>query len=316
MKIQVLSDTHVGLSGAKVASELFLNAIEDMNENIKPYAIFVLGDLTNDGMLSQYSEYKNIRSRSIVPLERWHEVAGNHDVDYDGDINRFNAQIGPTYHSWSIGNLIFIFLSDESGVGISGRIGSSARTFTENIVQNNPDKNIFICHHHPVVGTVGYSTTAGYGLESDSDSWAKNLIQNNPNIAAWLCGHIHVGVRGDGSYPWHVNKYGAEFINVSKVTYNSTLSGTTPSISRLLQFRNGSKTVVVKFRNHEKREWVEEEEYTFELPFEVEGVPEEEAPPTPAPEVTDLTWITGATLSIIILAEFLRILHRERIRKS
>jgi len=39
------------------------------------------------------------------------------------------------------------------------------------------------------------------------------------------------------------------------------------------------------------------------------------APPT-APEVTDLTWLTGTTLSVIILAEFLRKLHREHKRKT
>ena len=59
MEIVQLSDLHVG---AQFREEIFGNVIDEIN-SLKPEAVVITGDLTNEGLIEQYEKCKNLVSQ-------------------------------------------------------------------------------------------------------------------------------------------------------------------------------------------------------------------------------------------------------------
>lgn len=83
-----------------------------------------------------------------------------------------------------------------------------------------------------------------------------------------------------------------------------------------MYINEGEKEALFKYRNHETQSWNSTYDVTIPLryAFDPNWTPEEVPQIPQLPEM--ITEMIGGTLAIIILAEFLRKLHRDRRRKS
>ena len=73
MEIVQLSDLHVGSQFREAA---FQKVIDEIN-SLKPDAVVITGDLTNEGLMEQYEKCKEMVSQ--IDVEKIIAISGNHD---------------------------------------------------------------------------------------------------------------------------------------------------------------------------------------------------------------------------------------------
>ena len=78
MEIVQLSDIHVG---AEFREGIFDQVIEEVN-SLKPDAVIITGDLTNEGLKEQYEKCKTLISK--INVDRIIAISGNHDYRNTG----------------------------------------------------------------------------------------------------------------------------------------------------------------------------------------------------------------------------------------
>ena len=78
MEIVQLSDLHVG---AQFREETFQKVIDEIN-SLKPSAVVITGDLTNEGLIEQYEKCKKMISQ--IKVEKIIAISGNHDYRNTG----------------------------------------------------------------------------------------------------------------------------------------------------------------------------------------------------------------------------------------
>ena len=78
MEIVQLSDIHVG---SQFREETFQKVIDEIN-SLKPEAVVITGDLTNEGLIDQYEKCKKLISQ--IDVEKIIAISGNHDYRNTG----------------------------------------------------------------------------------------------------------------------------------------------------------------------------------------------------------------------------------------
>jgi len=78
VEIVQLSDLHVG---AQFREETFQKVIDEIN-SLKPSAVVITGDLTNEGLIDQYEKCKKLISQ--IDVEKIIAISGNHDYRNTG----------------------------------------------------------------------------------------------------------------------------------------------------------------------------------------------------------------------------------------
>ncbi len=78
MKIVQLSDIHVG---SQFQEEVFEKVIDEVNA-LKPDAVVITGDLTNEGLGGEYEKCKDLVSK--LDVEKIIAISGNHDYRNTG----------------------------------------------------------------------------------------------------------------------------------------------------------------------------------------------------------------------------------------
>ncbi len=240
------SDLHIGYSAADSGDidgeQWFASAINDIKSNVAPvdYAV-VLGDIANDGELSEYQKYLSIRAQSGIA--EWYELAGNHDYYGDNGIAEYRQYIDNDMTYGLIdGNLAWFFLSDEQN-STQGEISDSTAAWLKaTILRYHRSHTIIVCSHQLVYGTVRDSAVADrciYPLETVAD------ILDSVQVDVWLAGHQHW-------YPWSLQDVFSTgrtaFINIASMTH---AYGTGESQSFVLEFEQGSKILNAKRRVHD-----------------------------------------------------------------
>jgi len=78
MEIVQLSDIHVG---SQFREETFQKVIDEIN-SLKPEAVVITGDLTNEGLIDQYEKCKKLISQ--IDVDKIIVISGNHDYRNTG----------------------------------------------------------------------------------------------------------------------------------------------------------------------------------------------------------------------------------------
>ena len=73
-----LSDIHVG---SQFREQVFEKVIEEVNE-LKPEVVLITGDLTNEGLISEYERCKTLISK--IKVDKIICISGNHDYRNTG----------------------------------------------------------------------------------------------------------------------------------------------------------------------------------------------------------------------------------------
>jgi len=78
VEIVQLSDLHVG---SQFREETFQKVIDEINL-LKPSAVVITGDLTNEGLIEQYEKCKKMISQ--IKVKKIIAISGNHDYRNTG----------------------------------------------------------------------------------------------------------------------------------------------------------------------------------------------------------------------------------------
>ena len=247
--------------------EAFERAIEDINENVPNVGLaIVAGDIVNVTEEEVFDWYVETRDGSYI--ESWYEIIGNHDLKSDrGKLFREKLREEVDY-SVSIGNILFIFMSDAER-GKPTVISDEVFEWWRELVVNNQDKIIVVTTHAPLEGSgipfSSFTDRQVIGSERFTD------VMRDYTVDLWLSGHLHLPHSMWNATVEKEEFGGTEFIHISSI--RPEILGIKESDSRILTFACGSDKVLLRVRNHEKMDYIPhlDEVFTLSKSYECDG---------------------------------------------
>jgi predicted phosphohydrolase len=263
-RIWAWSDSHLGAAvddlAGRPAEEWMGSCFKDLKGNVGllDYAI-PLGDITDTGTQEQLQDYVRIRDASGI--RTWYELAGNHEYAAV-PAGRWATYIGrPARYAIFDGNCIWFLLSANQGRDVGWQPKAAVAWLKESIAANQ-DRNVIVCTHQPVYGTVAGSTGKGSHLSLAGPSKDSSPTDAKPfadlleevRVDLWLSGHIHAGRR---TARYIARRGPTTFINVSAL---GRAYGTGACTSYLLEMKAGEKDMLARCRDHEAGRYLEDQE--------------------------------------------------------
>lgn len=230
----VFSDTHVTSRSSTLSNQRTKKAFLEIQElaGDSLAAVFVNGDLTNNGKEMEYKQFSKLASLVKVPL---YCSIGNHDlglnqVSYQEEFSWYSKATGMTdpYYAISDENCTYIILGSEDAQGLSNNMAlispAQISWLKEQLDRCDPDKPVFIFLHQPIQNTVEASETRNI----TSNDLLAETINAYPNVIMF-CGHIHMTMKsmavvdGKGEAACYVNdgSIASTWINAYEEIYGS-----------------------------------------------------------------------------------------------
>ncbi len=200
MKIVQLSDIHVG---SQFQEEVFEKVIDEVN-SLKPYAVVITGDLTNEGLVSEYEKCRDLISK--LDVEKIISVSGNHDYRNTGylifkkffpfqTVNELNDDV------------VLVTLGTARPDRNEGEVGYRQTLWLERTMRKYEKKIKILAMHHHLIGIPDTGSERVTIL--DAGDVLRTILDTNVDLV--LCGHKH--------RPWVWN-----FNNLSIVNAGTTSS--------------------------------------------------------------------------------------------
>jgi 3',5'-cyclic AMP phosphodiesterase CpdA len=143
MKIVHISDIHCNL-GSDFDESMFKKGLTLLNTEKDVDFVFISGDLTSEGLLSEYEMAKRhvdmIDHRCVI-------VPGNHDERNLG-YHLFPEFFGIPSFTYTIGDISFVGLASSEPDKDDGHLGRARHTFIETGVTKDKPLTIVGFHHH------------------------------------------------------------------------------------------------------------------------------------------------------------------------
>jgi hypothetical protein len=182
-----ISDSHIGADPNKEAT---LNQVIDSINAMPSLPAFVLvtGDLTDNGLASEYATFKSILAR-LNPAVPRHYLPGNHET-MSGTWADYQAQIGPLYESFTYANCLFILTNgtrdDAPNYHGDGFIDSTQLQWIQTQLQGaGAMTHVVLADHYPLGTQWGLYSIIDPAM-STLQGWMKDY-----KVTAWLNGHRH-----------------------------------------------------------------------------------------------------------------------------
>lgn len=181
MKIAHISDIHCNL-GTDFNEKVFRKAIKMVNKN-NPDLVFISGDLTTDGLLSEYNLAKEkTKEINIKPLV----VPGNHDERNLG-FKLFHEVFGETDFIKTFDEVNLVGLASSEPDKDDGRLGRGRHGLIEQAIRKKNKMTIIGFHHHLIpVPHSGRETN----IIEDAGETLDIILKNE--IPLVIMGHRHV----------------------------------------------------------------------------------------------------------------------------
>ncbi len=234
-------------------------AAADVRDNLQPVDMGIMA-----GDIVQYSDSDNdfmwiLETRKMAAVPYWYEITGNHDAR--NIANFFKYMKKPLYYSVIWGNVIIIFLADEINSSPT-EISDHSFRFWEECVTKNQDKTVITITHAqiPESGLVFSSIHRSKILDSGR---FVNVLKKY-RVDLWLSGHTTLPPFGEyqRSRPGDMNN--TLFVNISGIRRDL---GNVRSC--FLFFEKGKGELIVRFRDHDRKKFIEgkEEKIVLRAPF-------------------------------------------------
>ncbi|MGQ0606711.1 MAG: metallophosphoesterase family protein [Candidatus Nitrosotenuis sp.] len=194
MIIVQLSDIHVG---SQFKEETFEQVIEEVNE-LKPDAVIVTGDLTNEGLSKEYEKCRTLLSR--LDTKKIISLPGNHDYRNTGYLLFKKHFPFETVNDLG-GDIIIVTIGTARPDRDEGEVGYRQNLWLERTMKKYENKvKILAMHHH----LVGIPDTGSARVEViDAGDVLRTILATKVNLV--LCGHKH--------RPWIWNFKGLSIVN-------------------------------------------------------------------------------------------------------
>ncbi len=202
MKLIQISDIHCGVRFDK---NVFNTAADEINA-LDPDVVVVTGDLTEEGYLKEYLQFKEkiekIKCENIVI------GSGNHDYKHTGYIlfNKFFPAKSRYRQIIEFKNYIITMLKTSRPDRVDGEVGHKQVRGMEKLLDEYSNKFKIICSHHHLMPVP--DTGIERNTVSDAGNVLNSLIRNKVDLV--LCGHKH--------RPWKWNINGMPIINAGTLS--------------------------------------------------------------------------------------------------
>lgn len=181
-----ISDTHIGNAPDREATlndiVARINAMAEL-----PAFVLVTGDLTENGLASEYTTFKSILAK-LHPAVARHYVPGNHET-VSGTWSDYQAAIGPLTESFTVSNCLFILTNgtrDDKTYHHDGLIDAAQLQWIEDQLKGSLSKTHVVMADHFPLGTQWGLYSVVDPAMSTLQGWMKSY-----KVTAWLNGHRH-----------------------------------------------------------------------------------------------------------------------------
>ena len=180
MKIVQISDIHVG---SQFREKVFDQVVDEVND-IRPSAIIVTGDLTNEGLMQEYEKCKakiaKFKTEKIVA------ISGNHDYRNTGYL--LFKKFFPFESVNQLGsNVVLATLGTARPDRDEGEVGYRQNLWLERTMKKYPKKIKILAMHHHLIGVPDSGTDRVTVI--DAGDVLRTAISSEVNLV--LCGHKH-----------------------------------------------------------------------------------------------------------------------------
>ncbi len=180
MEIVQLSDIHIG---SQFREKVFEKAIDEIN-SLKPEAIVITGDLTNEGLIEQYEKCKKMVSE--INVEKIIAISGNHDYRNTGYL--LFKKYFPFKTENELGDdVILVTLGSARPDRDEGEVGHHQNVWLERTLQKYENKLKIVAMHHHLIGIP--DTGSDRLTAIDAGDVLRTVLDSNVGLV--LCGHKH-----------------------------------------------------------------------------------------------------------------------------
>ena len=180
MLIVQLSDIHVG---SQFQDSVFAQVLKEVNE-LKPDAVVITGDLTNEGLIKEYEKCKELVSK--LNCKKIISISGNHDYRNSGylafkkffpfeTINEFGKDV------------VLVTVGTARPDRNEGEVGYRQNLWIERTMQKYVDKVKILAMHHHLVGIP--DTGSDRVTVIDAGDVLRTILATKVDLV--LCGHKH-----------------------------------------------------------------------------------------------------------------------------
>ncbi|HMK32567.1 MAG TPA: metallophosphoesterase [Nitrosopumilaceae archaeon] len=180
MKIVQISDIHVG---SQFREEIFDNVVDEVND-LRPSAILVTGDLTNEGLMKEYEKCKAKFSK--FEAEKIITISGNHDYRNTGYL-LFKKFFPFEAVNELDDNTVLITLGTARPDRDEGEVGYRQNLWLERTLKKYEKKNKIVAMHHHLVGVPDTGTDRVTVI--DAGDVLRTALSGKVDLV--LCGHKH-----------------------------------------------------------------------------------------------------------------------------
>ena len=284
LRFGAMSDIHIGYG--VLGQPRFLTALSNTKKLMPDYdALLFVGDLTDDGKLDQYAEFKSILNTMGVEQSKWLPAIGNHEFFESaratvtkpvGDDklyrDRFASEMktptGKVYYEKEVNGYAFIVLGSEASRLTYPKIGDSAYLSDEQLTwleetlkkHEKDGKPIFVALHQPVQDTVAGSETGSIVQNDRLDE----ILGQYPQVVLFS-GHSHNMTEMQNTYSqmeYNVVNLGS----LRRIWYAEGWLDDTRSQSMFVDVYKDR--IVLKAYDHSTDEWINAK--TIQLPYEAQ----------------------------------------------
>ena len=180
MLLVQLSDLHVG---SQFQDSVFVKVIEEVNE-LRPDAIVITGDLTNEGLIKEYKKCKDLVSK--LNCDKIIAISGNHDYRNSGYLAF--KKFFPFETINDLGNdVVLVTIGTARPDRNEGEVGYRQNLWVERTMKRYKDKVKILAMHHHLVGIP--DTGSDRQTVIDVGDVLRTILDTKVDLV--LCGHKH-----------------------------------------------------------------------------------------------------------------------------
>jgi len=226
MQIVQLSDIHIG---SLFNQNVFDTLVEEV-ENLKPDAIIITGDLTDDGLLFQFERAQFEINKLACPNKI--VLAGNHDYRHTGYL--VFKKFFPSKQIYELEDEVVIMaLGTARPDRDEGEVGYRQNKWMIETLAKYENKTKIIAMHHHLIGIPDTGTDKIIILDAGDTLMA--CLQSKVDLV--LCGHKH--------RPWVWN-LGSLEIAYAGTASSTRFRGFFENAYNILDVRNGKSQIDIK----------------------------------------------------------------------
>lgn len=234
----------------------YLRALDDTKQIFSKIDVVIFaGDIAQFKKIpSMFSWF--LTQRKKVQAVQWLEIAGNHDWrDIESYKKMINAKL---YYSYEVGNLLFLCLSNEK-YGRRTWISDSTFQWWANMVESNQDK-IIITVSHGTLEENGLPASRLERLTIEGSERFKRILKKY-HVDIWISGHSHFPAWFPNMHVINKGMGNTIFIDIGAIRSDFL----TNIESRFLIFKDNSPEVVLRYRDHSNKIFIDGGGYTLIL---------------------------------------------------